>query len=112
MDNPTAHQAVSWALREAEERILSHLQWDDQGPQWEPAWDDAGNPNVPSTERELLVFLMGDRSPTAYRPDDAGWGLRLGHWDTDKHCWRVNGVPCSYVTHWMECPPSPDAGDA
>lgn len=105
----TIAQDVSWALHEAEQRILQSIQGMDSSG-WEPVFDEDGNPNVPDDERAVFVFLLGDRPIHAERPgDDAGWGLREGYWDIEKQYWRVSGSPNPYVTHWREQPPPPES---
>lgn len=102
------NQQITAALQEAESRILTAMQGaGSEG--WISVEDEDGNPNLPTTDRELLVFLCGDRGLADPRPSDAGYGLRLGWFDTDKGRWRVNGQLCRYVTHWRECPDRPAA---
>lgn len=74
---------------------------------WQNVEDEDGNQNVPSDERQVLVFLSGDRTINAPRNNDQGWGLRLGYFDHEKRYWRVNGRPEGYVTHWMNEPEEP-----
>jgi len=101
------NQQITWALQEAEQRILTALQ-DGGADGWVSVFDEDGNPNLPTTERQVLVFLCGDRKLTDPRPsDDAGHGLRLGYFDHDKQYWRVHGRSERYVTHWRECPDDP-----
>ena len=99
-------QAITWALQKAETEIRQAVQGM-TGDGWTSVYDEDGNLDVPSTERSVLVFLCGDRERSDYRPDDAGYGLRLGYWDTEKLYWRVSGKPERYVTHWRECPADP-----
>lgn len=100
------HQQISWALKEAEERILVAVQ--NGGETWTPVVDDDGNEDVPDTEREVMVFLCGDRGIRDERPGDASYGLSMGWFDVDKRYWRVRGKIERYVTHWRECPPPPN----
>ena len=100
------NQQITWALQEAEQRILSALQGSGADG-WIPAVDEDGNDNLPTTERRVMVFLCGDRGLAAERPEDAGHGLRLGYFDHDKQYWRVHGKIERYVTHWRECPDDP-----
>lgn len=74
---------------------------------WQPVSDDDGNLNVPSSERQVMVFLSGDRSLSAERAIDQGWGIKLGWWDTEKQYWRSGGKIERYVTHWRELPNPP-----
>lgn len=75
---------------------------------WNPVIDADGNPNLPSDDRPVLVFLCGLlASPHLERPADAGYGLREGWFDHDRRMWRAGGQWEKYVTHWMECPPPP-----
>jgi hypothetical protein len=101
------NQFIQWALSEAEQRILLAIQEHNDGDSWISVEDEDGNPNVPTDEREVLVFLCGDCRLTDERPPDAGWGLRQGYFDHDKQYWRVHGRPESYVTHWREAPAAP-----
>lgn len=75
---------------------------------WIPVVDADGNPNLPTDEREVLVFLCGDRGIGDPRPDDAPWGMGFGWFDQEKRCWRVGGRPEGYVTHWREKPREPE----
>jgi hypothetical protein len=101
----TNHEIVSSVLKDATEQIMRALQ--DGGDTWEPAIDADGNPSVPDTGREVLVFLSGDRPSTAKRNQDQAWGLRLGWFDFSKNAWRVHGRVEGYVTHWREEPSPP-----
>lgn len=101
------NQQITWALQEAEQRILSAIQQNAGGDGWIEVEDKDGNPNVPTTERQVMVFRCGDRKSTDPRPDDAAYGLALGYFDHDKQYWRVHGRLCGYVTHWRECPDNP-----
>lgn len=101
------NQQITWALQEAEQRILLALQSEAQGDGWIEVFDEDGNPNVPTTERRVMVFLCGDRKATDPRPNDAAYGLNFGYFDHDKQFWRVHGSFCRYVTHWRECPDDP-----
>lgn len=101
------NQQITWALQEAEQRILLALQEDRSEDSWNAVEDEDGNPNLPTTEREVMVFLCGDRGLMDPRPEDAAYGLRLGYFDHDKQYWRVHGRPERYVTHWRECPDAP-----
>jgi len=103
----TPQQKVSWALHEAEQRILQGLQGMDASG-WEPVYDEDENLNVPDTERQVFVFLYGDRKVTDERPEDGEWGLKEGYWDIEKQYWRVGGIPNSSVTHWREEPAPPE----
>ena len=96
---------ITSILSDATEQILQHLQ--DDGNQWEQVVDEDGNDNLPDSERQVMVFLCGDRKLLDTRPDDAAWGLNLGYYDFDKGYWRVHGRPERYVTHWRELPPFP-----
>ena len=98
-------QNVSGILRAAEQRILQAVQYRDDV--WTPVVDDDGNPDLPCDERNLMVFLCGDRSRHDARPSDAEYGLRMGYFDQDRRCWYVAGRPEKDVTHWMETPPDP-----
>jgi len=102
----TINQQIAWALQEAEQRILSALQGGGADG-WISIVDEDGNDNLPTTERQVMVFLCGDRELTAKRPEDAGYGLALGYFDHDKQYWRVHGKINWYVTHWRECPDPP-----
>lgn len=77
--------------------------------QWVAVADEDGNPAIPDTGRSVMVFLCGDRGLTDARPDDAGWGHRLGYFDHDRRAWRVGGMLTEgrYVTHWMDLPSAP-----
>lgn len=100
------NQQITWALQEAEQRILTALQ-DGGADGWISVFDEDGNPNLPTTERQVLVFLCGDRGLTDPRPDDAAYGLHFGWFDHDRQSWRVGGSFNRYVTHWRECPDAP-----
>ncbi len=92
-------------MRAAEESVLQICQ---QPAGWTPVIDEDGNLDAPDNERQVLVFLCGDRTAVDPRPSDkAGYGLRIGYFDTDAFCWRVGGQKEPYVTHWMECPAAP-----
>lgn len=104
------NQKITWALQEAEQRILSALQSESQVG-WIGVYDEDGNPNLPTTERKVMVFLCGDRKSTDSRPADAGYGLNFGYFDHDKQYWCVHGSNCRYVTHWRECPDGPMAAN-
>lgn len=105
------NQTIQNILRDAEQRVLSAVQGMDADG-WEPVEDEDGNENIPSDSRQVLVFLYGCVADVhAPRPEDAGYGLRLGYYDHDKAYWRVHGRPEKYVTHWREepLPPKPTA---
>lgn len=57
---------------------------------------------------QVLVFLMGhcDLFDTECRAGK-GWGIRLGYYDADIHCFRTGGRPDDAVTHWMPLPKPP-----
>lgn len=95
---------ITSILHDAAEQILQSLQ--DDGNQWEQVVDEDGNDNLPDSERQVMVFLCGDRKILDPRPDDAAWGLNLGYFDK---YWRVYGRPEKYVTHWRELPPPPSS---
>lgn len=101
------NQFIQWALSEAEQRILLAIQEHNDGDSWISVNDEDGNPNVPTDEREVLVFLCGDRRLTDERPPDAPYGLRQGYFDHDRQYWRVGGSRQPYVTHWREAPSPP-----
>ena len=103
----TLNQIVSSALATAEREILQSAVSAAMG--WNPVFDEFGNPNVPSDEREVLVFLSGDIPLTTPRSGDQGWGIRFGYFDHDRHQWRVNGIINTYVTHWMDLPMGPES---
>lgn len=98
---------VTNILSNAAEAILRNVQ--DGGDQWEQVVDEDGNENLPDSEREVMVFLCGDRKLLDPRPSDAAWGLKLGYYDLDKRYWRVYGKIERYVTHWRELPPEPSS---
>ncbi len=98
------NQAVVNAMRQAEKTILSASR---AGDGWTDVFDEDGNPDLPSTEREVLVFLCGDRDRVDPRPEDAPYGIRIGWFDHDRRTWRVHGEWSRYVTHWRDLPPSP-----
>lgn len=101
------NKTIEWVLREAEQRILLAIQEDKTQETWIPVFDEDGNPNVPSDERNVMIFLCGDRLVTDPRPENAGYGIGFGYYDYDKGYWRVGGRPNGYVTHWRECPADP-----
>jgi hypothetical protein len=99
------HAFVKGLLHDVEHRILSAAQ---HTSEWTPAIDADGNRDTPDTERQVLVFLCGDRGPCDPRPSSsAGYGMRFGYFDTERQSWRVNGQFERYVTHWMELPTNP-----
>lgn len=105
----SVNQQVEWALREAEERIMQAVH--NAGTEWNDVVDADGNDNVPDSPRQVLVFMCGDRKLTAKRPEDAGWGIRLGWFDSDRHIFHMGGSrqESQYVTHWREVPAPPEA---
>lgn len=57
---------------------------------------------------EVLVFLNGHCALTDFAcRDGGGWGIRLGYYDAERHCFRVYGRPDSFVTHWQPLPAPP-----
>ena len=99
------HSQIKGIMRAAEESVLQICQ---QPAGWTPVIDEDGNLDAPDNPRQVLVFLCGDREITDPRPaDDAGYGIRLGYFDTDAFGWRVHGKIDRYVTHWMELPAAP-----
>lgn len=104
MTTATKVQAI---LENAAAQILQTLQGQESSG-WESVYDEDGNPNLPNSERSVLVFLCGDRSMSDDRPTDAAWGLAEGYWDIEKQYWRVHGRQNSYVTHWREQPEPPE----
>lgn len=100
---------ITTIMQNAAERAAEHILQEVRALSgWESIFDEDENINVPDNERELLVFLCGDRKITDDRPDDADWGLAEGYWDIEKQYWRVRGTPNSYVTHWREQPVPPE----
>lgn len=100
------NQTITGIMHAANEEILRSLQHFDS--QWVSVEDIDGNPDLPDDEREVLVFLSGDKeSSSDPRQEDAGYGLRQGYYDHSKRFWRVHGSKEWYVTHWMETPPKP-----
>jgi hypothetical protein len=100
-------EVVTSILHEAELDIRRALQACDTGDGWCEFVDEDGNPNPPTDERQVIVFLCGDRELTDNRPDDAGHGVRLGYFDHDCRSWRVSGQRERYVTHWRDLPHDP-----
>lgn len=99
------HAFVKGLLQELEQRLFAGVQYTSD---WTPAIDVDGNPDVPDTERQVIVFLCGDRKATDPRPSpSAGYGIRFGWFDTEKQSWRVDGKLERFVTHWREVPPNP-----
>lgn len=78
---------------------------------WIRSVDEDGDRDVPDTERDVMVFLCGDRKLFDPRPDDAGYGLKIGWFDRDAWMWRVEGEFNRYVTHWRELPPPPSTAE-
>lgn len=71
------------------------------------SWTDA-EVEVPSDEREVLVFLNGHCGLTdSEKRKGGGWGVRLGFYDHEKRFWRVHGSRETFVTHWQDEPASP-----
>lgn len=101
------NQTITGIMHAANEEILRSLQHFDS--KWVSVEDIDGNPDLPDDEREVLVFLCGDRSLNDPRPANAGWGMRFGYYDHSKGFWRAYGSKEMYVTHWMDTPPSPVA---
>ena len=107
-NNMVLNQIVSGILQTAESKILSAIQ-DQIGNEtgWISVIDEDGNDNLPTDERQVLVFLWGGQGEDSIRPNDAGYGLRMGYFDQEKRYWRVHGTIEKYVTHWRECPNDP-----
>lgn len=78
---------------------------------WTKVVDDDGNYDVPDSDRQVLVFLNGDRTVYDPRPADQGHGIRLGWWDEGKGCFRADGRMHAPVTHWMDLPSAPASGE-
>lgn len=104
----SVHQMIKGVMQDAEKSLLQALQHGSSS--WVDAIDDDGNNDTPDNERQVLVFLCGDRSIVAERPSNAGYGLRFGFFDHEKQCWMVSGKRDAFVTHWMECPAAPLIG--
>lgn len=102
--NPTEIDSI---LSRAAQQIREHLADAADATPWRLSVDADGNEDVPNDERNVLLFQCGDRGPLAPRPDDAGYGMSIGWFDTEKRHWRVNGQWGSYVTHWREMPTGP-----
>jgi len=101
----SVHQRVKGILHDAEQAILQAVQHAEA--EWVSVTDADGNPDVPDDERQVLVFLCGDRRAWDDRPSDAGYGIRQGWYDQDGRYWRAGGTRECYVTHWMESPAPP-----
>jgi hypothetical protein len=101
----SVHQQVKGILHDTEQSILQAIQHAES--EWVAAIDEDGNPDVPDDERQVFVFLCGDRRASDDRPADAGYGIRQGWYAQDGRYWRAGGFREQYVTHWMEVPPPP-----